>query len=186
MSTRGFVAFVVDQTEKIAYNHWDSYPDGLGVDVLAWLRAVDLESVARQVRDLRVVDPGSTPTAADVERLAKWTDTDVGKQSTDDWYCLLRRTQGNPAAMLEAGVIENASQFPADSLFAEWGYVVDFDQGVFEVYRGFQEQPHDRGRFAHLAGEGGYQPVALVASWSLGDLPDVDRFLAAINTNGGA
>lgn len=38
MGTRGFVGFVIDGQEKIGYNHFDSYPDGLGVDVLSWLR----------------------------------------------------------------------------------------------------------------------------------------------------
>lgn len=181
MGTRGFVGFVVDKTEKIAYNHWDSYPGGLGVDVLAWLRGVDRDGAAEQVRNLRLVEAGSVPTPEDVERYAKWADLSVSRQSTDDWYCLLRKTQGDPAAMLEAGVIEDAGNFPACSLFAEWGYVADFDQGVFEVYEGFQKEPHDQGRFAHLAGEDGYQPVKLVASWPLDDLPDEAGFYLATN-----
>ena len=37
MSTRGFIGFVIDGTEKIAYNHYDSYPSALGLNVLHWL-----------------------------------------------------------------------------------------------------------------------------------------------------
>jgi hypothetical protein len=75
--------------------------------------------------------------------------------------------------MLAAGVIEDASKFPADSLFAEWGYVVDFDAMTFEVYRGFQGERHSEGRFADLpqSRDNGYFPVRLVKSWPLSDLP---------------
>jgi hypothetical protein len=79
--------------------------------------------------------------------------------------------------MLDAGVIEDASNFPADSLMAEWGYVVDFDAERLEVYRGFQTSPHDKGRFAACEGRDGYYPCALVASWALSELPDEKTFL---------
>jgi hypothetical protein len=180
MSTRGFLGFVIDQAEKIAYNNYDSYPDGLGLAVLDWLQGMDREVVEDQVRKIRVVASDTTPTDADIERLLKYADVVVGSNAVNDWYVLLRKTQGKPGLMLEAGVIQDASEFPADSLWAEWGYIIDFDQGVFEVYRGFQKAPHSRGRFAHLTGSDGYVPVALVATWSLGDLPDHERFLAAI------
>lgn len=181
MGTRGFVGFVVDGTEKIAYNHSDSYPGGLGLDVLGWLQKAHLGGAHRLAAELRVVDPDSKPTAEDIEKLRPYANLNVGTQQADDWYVLLHGTQGNPAAMLDAGVIEDAKNFPADSLFAEWGYVVDFDAKVFEVYRGFQHAQHAMGRFANQRGEGqadGYWPVALVGSWALDALPTAEAFLA--------
>lgn len=181
MGTRGFVGFVVDGTEKIAYNHFDSYPSGLGVDMLAWLRKAHIGGARRLAGQLRVVDPTSTPTAEDIEKLSAYADKGVGSQQVDDWYVLLRRTQGNPAAMLDAGVIEDAKDFPADSLFAEWGYVVDFDTNVFEAYKGFQAARHDGGRFASREGRSnGYYPVQLVASWPLDELPSAEEFVSQL------
>jgi hypothetical protein len=182
MGTRGFIAFVVDGSDKIAYNHWDSYPGGLGLDVLNWLRDAlsDRDHLHQLIRALRVVDPKSEPTDEDIKQLRRWADTNVSSQSLDDWYVLLRGTQGNPDAMLTAGVIEDASQFPADSLFAEWGYVVDLDADMFEAYEGFQQAPHSRGRFKDLTPDRGYYPVALKASWSLDALPTNDAFVAAL------
>ena len=82
--------------------------------------------------------------------------------------------------MLAAGVIEDAGDFPADSLFAEWGYVIDLDgDGMFEVYEGFQKSPHDKGRFAGMERDGDYYPVALRARWPLANLPDEASFLEA-------
>lgn len=183
MGTRGFVGFVVDGVEKIAYNHWDSYPSGLGEDVRSWLAAADIEAVREQARVLRVVSPDSKPTAEDIEHLRPYMDLGVGEQSTEDWYCLLRHTQGNPGRMLEAGVVEDASGFPTDSLFAEWGYIVDFDAGVLEAFKGFQKSAHTEGRFATRTGpddSDGYFPVRLVASWPLSSLPTAEEFISTL------
>lgn len=187
MSTRGFITFAVNGQLKTAYNHSDSYPFGLGIDLLKWLRETDHAQIREQAAALRVIDRDAKPTAEDIEHLKPWTDLGVSTRSTDDWYCLLRDTQGDPAAMLAAGIIEDASGFPADSLFAEWGYVIDLDgDGLFEVYEGFQKSPHQRGRFASLTpdppgypGAEQYYPVALKARWPLAALPTEDEFMAA-------
>lgn len=193
MGTRGFITFVADGQEKTAYNHWDSYPEGLGSKVLSFLVSQQgLDNVAVQARALRVVSPDSKPTAEDIERFSKfsWTKAEHGGDADlrkgQEWYDLLHETQGNVALILEAGVIEDASGFPCDSLFAEWGYVIDFDAGAFEVYRGFQKARHKDGRFAgrevtdHSASVGTYYPVRRVASWRLSDLPSKDAFLAEL------
>jgi hypothetical protein len=179
VSTRGFITFVIDGTEKTAYNHSDSYPDYLGVQVLKWLRGADIITVTEQARALRVADADSTPTTEDVQRLLPYANLGVGEQSPEDWYCLLRETQGDPGLMLEAGVIEDASSFPLDSLFAEWGYVIDLDAQRFEVYQGFQQSKPNAGRFADREGSTeGYYPVALVASYPFPDLPGEDAIRA--------
>lgn len=179
MGTRGVMGFVVNGEEKLAYNHYDSYPSGVGADILEWLRAQDIGDLKGMVSTLRVIDGETPPTPEDVERLEPWTDLGVSSQSTDDWYCLLRRTQGDLGAMVTAGVIEDGSAFPRNSLFCEWGYVVDVDAGVLEVYQGFQQAPHQDGRFAGRGGTiDGYEPVRLVASWPLADLPSTKEFIA--------
>ncbi len=183
MSTRGFITFVVDGAEKTCYIHDNAYPGAAGLDTLNWLRREHHGFAERQARNLRPVDDNVPPAPADVDRLAPYTDLTVSKRSTADWYCLLRRTHGNPAAILDAGWFEPADDFPADSLYAEYGYVIDFDTKVLEAYVGFQEAPHNRGRFAGRTtqfGANGYHAVALAASWTLSALPSDDEFVAAI------
>ena len=102
-----------------------------------------------------------------------------------DWYWLLRDLQGDPAAILDAGYALEAVEFPLDSLNAEWGYVVDVDAGTFEIYRGLQRLPHDKGRFARRGGMlhvilDGFYPVALAASWPLDALPTEEEFLTVL------
>ena len=67
-----------------------------------------------------------------------------------------------------------ARDFINSSLFCEWGYIVNFDTQELEVYRGFQEERHDKGRYAAKeptkpdTGSGiDYWPCALVATFPL-------------------
>jgi hypothetical protein len=194
MSTRGFLSFVVDGAEKTVYNHFDSYPEGFGVRVLTWLRYADLDATVEAARALRVVsfeEQQVKPTQEDVARYGRWLRRRNARpgqslDEPDDWYDLLYLTHGDPVAMLEAGAIEDAHLFPLDSLFAEWGYVVDFDTQAFEAYEGFQHAPHESGRFATRERPAdvspGYWPVALKASWPLKDLPTDEEFVKTLES----
>lgn len=117
--------------------------------------------------------------------MSRFLNSGVGeRRDRPDWYQLLRHTQGRPDLILEAGYIEDASQFPTESLFAEWGYIVDLDAKAFEAYKGFQETAHTGGRFASRDGHDDYYPVQLVASWPLDGLPSADEFIATLDPEG--
>ncbi len=182
MGTRGFITFVVDGREMTTYNHFDSYPNGLGLDVLGWLvEAVKKDDTIGRVRALQVVNGNAKPTTTQINRLRAFHNPNVSTGSPLEWYSLLRNTQGDCDAILKAGVMIDARAFPADSLFAEWGYVIDFDANMFEVYQGFQTGPVV-GRFARRrkGRTKGYSPVSRVASWPLSNLPSEHEFLAAL------
>lgn len=171
MGTRGILGFRIDSTDKLAYNHFDSYPSGLGTTIQRWLRESSLDDVKAQVRALRVVAADTKPSPEDIEALQPWTNLNVSSQCTQDWYCLLHNTQGDPGATLQAGVIVDSASFVADSLFCEWAYVVNFDDSAIEVYRGFQKAPHSDGRYAAETADRGYYPIALVRVIPFSDLP---------------
>ena len=40
MGTRGAFGFLVDGETKVTYNHWDSYPSGLGQDLVDTLTEI--------------------------------------------------------------------------------------------------------------------------------------------------
>jgi len=185
MGTRGAIAFVAEGTEKVVYNHYDSYPECLGQQMSYWLRtnAGRVDELKAAVVALQPVDSSRKPTPEELEHFAQFRDERVSEG--DDWYALLRNTQGDPAAILLAGFYEDASSFPHDSLFCEWAYVVDFDEGVFEVYQGFQTSPPTEGRWVDLEGESypgldeQYFPVQRIARWAFGEIPaDIASALA--------
>lgn len=188
MGTRGFIGFVAEEREVITYNHFDSYPEGVGCTVLAWARSLadfpgTIAVAQAQVAAMEAVADEAPPTDEQLEALAPYVNLSVdGAPGHVTWYQALRETQGNPRAILDAGFYEDAGKFPLDSLFCEWGYLLDFDTLTLEVYRGFQEAPHDQGRFADRDSVGlnyiggPYYPVKLIASWPLNELPSPEEF----------
>jgi hypothetical protein len=179
MGTRGAWGFVLAGSEKIMYNHYDSYPRGLGQTVLDWLREQITDEIAlrERVEKLTVV-PDREPTPAEQRRFAKYSDSMVS--TGRDWYALLRHTQGNMDATLEAGLFEDGSKFPLDSLFCEWAYIIDLDMRQFEVYEGFRTEPTTDGRWKgqREAGNREYHAIQLVASYSFDELPELDLDIA--------
>lgn len=188
MGTSGFMGIVVDGKQKIGYAHWDAYPAALGCDTLDALRtllAEDRKGARKRAQALKVVTQDTPPTPDEQRALARFADQGVSTKALDEWYVLLRRTQGDLGAVLDAGYVEDASQAPYDSLYSEWGYLVDFDAKVFEVYKGFQTRPHAQGRFATGSGPDrlkvlgrNYYPCALIGAWAFDALPTNAAFVA--------
>lgn len=174
MGTRGLVGVRIDGVDKLTYNHFDSYPSGLGQEIVEYLRNVsDMEEEIEKARKLQLVQEGDKPSRKDMKKYIKYADLNVGSRKANDWYCLLRNLQGDLPALLNAGVMIDSAEFINDSLFCEWGYIVNFDDMILEVYKGFQQKAHSNGRYASVAGtpDRGYYPCALVKTFHLNNLP---------------
>jgi len=133
MGTRGTVAVKIGNITKGSYNHWDSYPEELGNKVLEYIKAIRVAGMSEARRQARLLQevPKRKPTAAQIEKLAPYTDLGVSEGTTQDWYCLLRKTQGDLKLILEAGYY-----YPCEVGEEEWSYVVDFDTDTLAVYEG--------------------------------------------------
>lgn len=134
MGTSGNMAFVLDGETKSGYVHFDSYPEGLGADVLVWLRENwQRYEVYALVRSLKVVDDDSKPTAEQIEALRQYANTNVSSKQLNEWYVLLRKTQGDPAATLKAGYMYGDHKVEPYRLGYgnEYTYVIDFDAKAF-------------------------------------------------------
>jgi hypothetical protein len=156
VGTNGAVVYVIDGERKEQYVHNDSDPEGLGVDVLKWLRKSwedpAVYEAARRLKPINIDHPD--PTEAEQHALSKYADLGVSERSLSDWYCLLRTTQGDPARTLEAGyVYGNVGG-------ATYTYTVDFDAKTFTA-----------------ADWGGN----VFGSWSFAELPKKSKFLKACN-----
>lgn len=163
IGTRGFIGVVVNGDLKVTYNHFDSYPDGIGVQVLGFLQGVlaggsdGYNAMAEKAAALQLIDESEKPTAEQQEALKKYADTSVSTGSLDEWYVLLRGAQGNLGAYLDAGYMPDGSDFPLDGVFCEWGYLIDLDNKVFEVYKGFNKGLPTEGRWANRPNEADIQ-----------------------------
>lgn len=201
MGTRGSFGFRVNGEDKLMYNHSDSYPSGLGLDVLAFLKAVDVSTLSSKAAKLKAVDNDiARPTAAQKAKCRKagTVDLAVSQRSEDDWYCLLRNAQGDLGKLLKVGFFEEGNAFVLDSIFCEWAYIINLDTGKLEVYEGFNEgirlpdgkwkPKFPNGRYANnmsdsenprriKAGEEPYFGIHLVAEFPLAKLPAEKTFL---------
>lgn len=87
--------------------------------------------------------------------------------------------------MSENGLkLSNRINFAANSLFCEYGWVIDLDKNTFEGYEGFNREAlteNERFYFLSDKAEDGYMPVKLVAEWQLDNLPTLDEMCAPFN-----
>lgn len=157
MGTRGLVGWVVDGEVKVSYNHWDSYPSYLGDRVFAYVqeRIDTVETWKQRVRDVVLLHDEDAPATDELIEKARalgLIDTEVGAPRTPgqrpDLYQCLRGAQGRLDLYEEVGYMVDSVQFAQDSVFCEWAWLVNLDEGVVEVFVGFQSEAHDRGRFA--------------------------------------
>lgn len=182
MGTRGLIGVVADGVFKGTYNHFDSYPSGLGVELakqVAMMRK-NLPLWRDRAKALMLVGENTKPAPADKRRWKPYTDLKVSERSTADWYCLTHGAQGKLNLILEIGQAIDSREFVRDSLFCEYAYVVDFDREVLVCLQGFNkasgaEAPFDWCRHTELPtppypGADVYWGCSLVAEIPLADV----------------
>lgn len=187
MSTRGAMGFRHDGKDHITYCHSDAYPEGLGANIVRFIRFTNDNGkwgdVKLMVSRLRPIVDGEKPTPEE-EALCMELNIyrgDVGSNE-DVWYRLLRNAQRDPYLALRAGRYKDYRKFLASSLWCEWAYIINLDEMVLEVYEGFQKSTVMQvaargGKLGRYMEElewekDGYAPVALVATFPFSDIPD--------------
>ncbi len=193
MGTRHLICAHIDGDYKLAnYGQWDGYPDGQGVDVLAFAQrlADEPETKIKFLDNLRALRDLTAVELREIESDAKrhgthwaneypWLSRDAGSDILD--YVL-----NQPSGL----GIQRDIKFAAESLMCEWCYVLDFDSNTFEVFEGFNKEPLPSGaRFGALTPEDKeftdydtgvpykYYQVVLAAQWPLDGLPTKESFL---------
>lgn len=184
MGTRNTTIVQIDGEYKIAqYGQWDGYPGGVGTGILNALSdGFSRETLKGLIREIK-------PLAKD-DLDALWMECGKSMDVFKSRYPHLSRDCAGDALLelIKQGKVAAVRldlEFPGDSLFCEWCYVVDFDKNVLEVYKGFNTAPLGPDeRFANLSGKGGakgYEPVRLVKSFSLDALPSADEFCKQVD-----
>jgi hypothetical protein len=143
MGTRGLFGFYYQGKFYVIYNHFDSYPSGLGAAIVEELRRAIQESSdpknrlskwIQQLEQLRLVSPRVPPTLEDIQKLRPYTDVNVSQQSTTDWYCLLRHCQGSVEKVLASGYLDNCVDTSGLPLWEEYAYIINLDTQKLDFY----------------------------------------------------
>src|ERR1700722_4378887 len=110
MGTRGFVVYRHRGRYFARYNHWDSYPSGLGLTVLQGI-------------------PRPDATAEDFEKWLRvtreWLDSILDR--------LPKELEDGNGEEVEVDQLTVTSTQPTNDLFIEWVYELDLDHLVFHV-----------------------------------------------------
>lgn len=142
MGTRGLIILILKRRIITLYNHWDSYPHGLGRSLVEQLlRLLDkyrLEKIAEIIDSVKIVSEEVPPTFDEINQLEKYSDSTVSTCKLTEWYCLLRKCQGSIELMIECGYalgteydnIDEAYQ-EAKDCWADFVYTFDFDSNEF-------------------------------------------------------
>jgi len=147
MGTRGCYGFRIDGKDKLTYNHFDSYPSGLGLSILQYAHDRSMKNMTEVAKRIKLVC-SKKPTKKQIQICKKYADLGVSTGKIDDWYCLLRDAQGNLEAHDTVPFMIDSSEFVYDSLFCEWAYIINLDTKVLEIYKGFNKNPNEKGRYA--------------------------------------
>lgn len=144
MGTRGLFGFSIDGKKKVAYNHFDSYPEGLGQDAVNAIQMVikenKMEQLKSNVASLKMITGDEEPTVEEQNMYKKFADTNVSTGKLNDWYVLMRNLQGaDIVPHILSGEVKHmvdAENFLKDTLFCEWAYIINLDSNMIEIYGG--------------------------------------------------
>lgn len=178
MGTRGLYGVRKNNIDKCTYNHFDSYPDGLGKDFITFIKNCSNQELNKFFEKIKLVNVKDAPSVEDINICVNsgYYNKSVSNQTVEDWYCLLRNLQGNfneyeKLIKNDAPVIYMTDEisFIKDSLFCEYAYILDLDEKVLEYYEGFQKTPQEGNRYGQEK-DGDYYPCKLICKIPIWDI----------------
>jgi len=139
MSTRGTIGFIHNGEFKGKFNHWDSYPTGtgLGYQIVKFIKSKPNWKTFKKNYD----KIEWTPETEEVKGY-------VGKKDKNDNDLVLGTD--DTLQMIYKGKVKklvDSSDFPNDSIFNEYTYVLDLDNDIIEFYEGMNKEPQKGNRF---------------------------------------
>ena len=172
MGTRGMYGFYQNGVTKATYNHFDSYPEWLGKKIVDFIRNTTIEEMNEIFDRIIMVDENDKPTAEQIAECITYYNDMVSTGSVDDWYSLLRNAQGDLNAYKNGlrYMIDN-SDFIKYSLFCEWAYIINLNDNVLEIYKGFQKSPQYN-RYYIEESDSGYYNCRLLVKFPLDNIPE--------------
>lgn len=143
MGTRGCVGWTLTgKTYNETYSQFDSYPEYMGIRVLAAIKQINLDDLKRNLKALTLLDQRDKATEEHKKMYSKYSEDPNGMNDNIDNYWLFRSLQG--AEFLPEVANGSLKHFPIvkgwmkDSLFCEYAYTLNFNTNELEMWKGFQ------------------------------------------------
>lgn len=161
MSTRGVVGFRKDGQDKIMYNGSDSCPSYCGANVIRAIQEHSNEEFSRLFDQILLVKYGTPIAERDI---------------TPDFNELINNPRNTFHNDNYTCIIIDHHIFLQDSLYCEWGYIINLDENCLELWRGFQTKPQQNRykltkqqarEFEDDKKTHSYYNCAIIAKWDL-------------------
>jgi hypothetical protein len=187
MTTQGLTGFRYREKDRLAYNHADSHPDMLGLNVLRELRDVDDWDTVRDridslvpIPETRRLNEYTSMAESEVRRAYPNLKYDGSLRSIYDLY---RPLQGTLKPYLDGKLMfmPDASDFIHQSLHCDWAYVANLDSKKYEIWKGMQTKPDPDNRYGQERDRMGYYPCQKIKEYDLMDLPQPGYYLSDYN-----
>lgn len=195
MGTRNLTMVIQEHQTKVAqYGQWDGYPEGQGLTILSFLQEkANVEKLKEILPKIRFENEQDIKEKLEFAKSIGAREGWVSMEQSelyDKRYPLDSRNHGG--AILEKLlehenqpeiVLVDAEKFASDSLFCEWAYVVDLDNNILEVHKGFNKSKlTQKDRFHNLNNpKNQYRPIRIIKTFSLQKLPDAEKFISECN-----
>ncbi|VGO13657.1 hypothetical protein PDESU_02214 [Pontiella desulfatans] len=177
MTTQGLTGFRYKEKDRLAYNHADSHPDTLGLNVLRELRDVeDWNTVHDRIDELvpipetRRLNEYTSMAESEVRRAFPNLKYDGSLQNIYDLYQPLQGTL-KPYMDGKLMFMPDASDFIHNSGFCEWAYVANLDSAKYEIWKGQQTKPDPDNRYGQETDRMGYYPCQKIKEYDLVCIP---------------
>jgi hypothetical protein len=125
MATRGTITIIYKGKKYKMYNHFDSYYNGLGVDLINELTNCNISEWKSLIDKLIIVDDSDKITDDVINKISKHIQINDKNVTNNNWYGLLYFTQGSINKTLQIGYM---LEIYDDE---EYNYIVDLDDYIF-------------------------------------------------------
>lgn len=170
MGTRGAFGFTKNGVNKITYNHFDSYPTGLGFDIIEFIMKNNIEKMNKIFNSITMVKHDDVPTVDQLKTLEEYFGSRIDIRKVKDMEDLIGTNQYITDFQKGFPFMLDNENFMGDSLFCEYAYIINLDDNTLEVYYGFNMIPQNN-RFSKFANQDEkYKEVVLVGKIKLNEL----------------
>ena len=175
MHSNGVFGFTKDNITKVTYNRSEIYPSVLGEVIIQYIKEHSDDQFNNLFSKIKLLSKN------DLEKPIKdFLTNDQMKYFLLNGYMhrykpfettslfFLNNYFGIGYEIFEKNLlILNAENFLLDSLFCEYGYIINLDTNKLEIWKGFQKRPNITNKYGTTANQYGYYPCKIIKEISL-------------------
>ena len=168
MSTRGAYGYYhgysddIRENFKVTFNRWDSYPSGLGSDVVYFIKENTIPEMFSYFKNIELVFDNSE------EYMELLTDT-----------C---SKEGNLSVFNSRGKMPDFFHYLGDSVWCEFAYIINLNNLTLEIFSSSTYGGDKESRLDSYSGMENWNPVKLVAEIPLDYIQDISKSVQDIIT----